>query len=139
MHKDILTAEQLMRARYEAYVKGDIKFIVDTHDSQTAKELDIEETKKWALESKWLSLDILKVELGKESDDTGIVEFVVKFIENGEEKIHHEKSLFLKKNGKWYYSGWLPLQETIVKGKKIKPNETCPCNSGKKYKKCCGK
>lgn len=139
MHKDILTAEQLMRARYEAYVKGDIKFIVDTHDSQTAKELDIEETKKWALESKWLGLDILKVELGKESDDTGIVEFVVKFIENGEEKIHHEKSLFLKKNGKWYYSGWLPLQETIVKGKKIKPNETCPCNSGKKYKKCCGK
>ncbi|MBP6062585.1 MAG: SEC-C domain-containing protein [Fusobacteriaceae bacterium] len=139
MHKDILTAEQLMRARYEAYVKGDIKFIVDTHDSQTAKELDIEETKKWALESKWLGLDILKVELGKESDDTGIVEFVVKFIENGEEKIHHEKSIFLKKNGKWYYSGWLPLQETIVKGKKIKPNETCPCNSGKKYKKCCGK
>lgn len=139
MHKDILTAEQLIRARYEAYVKGDIKFIVDTHDSQTAKELDIEETKKWALESKWLGLDILKVELGKESDDTGIVEFVVKFIENGEEKIHHEKSIFLKKNGKWYYSGWLPLQETIVKGKKIKPNETCPCNSGKKYKKCCGK
>lgn len=139
MHKDILTAEQLMRARYEAYVKGDIKFIVDTHDPQTAEELDIEETKKWALESKWLGLDILKVELGKESDDTGIVEFVVKFIENGEEKIHHEKSLFLKKNGKWYYSGWLPLQETIVKGKKIKPNETCPCNSGKKYKKCCGK
>lgn len=26
------------------------------------------------------------------------------------------------------------------KTEKIKPNETCPkCNSGKKYKKCCGK
>jgi len=25
------------------------------------------------------------------------------------------------------------------KGKKIKPNEPCPCGSGKKYKKCCGK
>jgi preprotein translocase subunit SecA len=24
-------------------------------------------------------------------------------------------------------------------GKKIKPNEPCPCGSGKKYKKCCGK
>ncbi len=24
-------------------------------------------------------------------------------------------------------------------GKKVKPNEKCPCGSGKKYKKCCGK
>ena len=28
---------------------------------------------------------------------------------------------------------------TIVKGAKIYPNDPCPCGSGKKYKKCCGK
>ncbi len=28
---------------------------------------------------------------------------------------------------------------TVVKGKKVGPNEPCPCGSGKKYKKCCGK
>ena len=28
---------------------------------------------------------------------------------------------------------------TIVKGNKIYPNDPCPCGSGKKYKKCCGK
>ncbi|MBQ1272611.1 MAG: SEC-C domain-containing protein, partial [Clostridia bacterium] len=28
---------------------------------------------------------------------------------------------------------------TVVKGKKVGPNELCPCGSGKKYKKCCGK
>ena len=28
---------------------------------------------------------------------------------------------------------------TVVKGNKIYPNEPCPCGSGKKYKKCCGK
>ncbi len=28
---------------------------------------------------------------------------------------------------------------TIVKGKKIYPNDPCPCGSGKKYKKCCGR
>jgi preprotein translocase subunit SecA len=27
---------------------------------------------------------------------------------------------------------------TLVKGKKVGPNEPCPCGSGKKYKKCCG-
>ena len=28
---------------------------------------------------------------------------------------------------------------TIVKDKKAYPNDPCPCGSGKKYKKCCGK
>jgi uncharacterized protein YecA (UPF0149 family) len=28
---------------------------------------------------------------------------------------------------------------TIVKGDKIGRNDPCPCGSGKKYKKCCGK
>ena len=27
---------------------------------------------------------------------------------------------------------------TVVKSKKVGPNEPCPCGSGKKYKKCCG-
>ena len=28
---------------------------------------------------------------------------------------------------------------TIVKGPKIGRNDPCPCGSGKKYKKCCGR
>lgn len=28
---------------------------------------------------------------------------------------------------------------TVVKSKKVYPNDPCPCGSGKKYKKCCGK
>ncbi len=27
----------------------------------------------------------------------------------------------------------------VVKPTKIYPNDPCPCGSGKKYKKCCGK
>ncbi|HHX69069.1 MAG: preprotein translocase subunit SecA [Miniphocaeibacter sp.] len=30
-------------------------------------------------------------------------------------------------------------QVTVVKGKKIGRNDPCPCGSGKKYKKCCGR
>ena len=33
----------------------------------------------------------------------------------------------------------LPVQQPIVKEKKIYPNDPCPCGSGKKYKKCCGR
>ncbi len=31
------------------------------------------------------------------------------------------------------------LSTTVVKEDKIYPNDPCPCGSGKKYKKCCGK
>lgn len=33
----------------------------------------------------------------------------------------------------------MPVQKPIVKEKKVYPNDPCPCGSGKKYKKCCGK
>ncbi|MTI67745.1 MAG: preprotein translocase subunit SecA [Firmicutes bacterium] len=32
-----------------------------------------------------------------------------------------------------------PKQKTVVKGKKVGRNDPCPCGSGKKYKKCCGR
>lgn len=37
------------------------------------------------------------------------------------------------------YGSIYPAQQPIVKEKKIYPNDLCPCQSGKKYKKCCGK
>lgn len=33
----------------------------------------------------------------------------------------------------------IPGTQTIQKSKKIYPNDSCPCGSGKKYKKCCGR
>lgn len=30
-------------------------------------------------------------------------------------------------------------EKTVIKEKKIYPNDPCPCGSGKKYKKCCGR
>ena len=32
-----------------------------------------------------------------------------------------------------------PIQQPIVKEKKVYPNGPCPCGRGKKYKKCCGR
>lgn len=50
---------------------------------------------------------------------------------------------------KWYCNSDLRKQGIIidmisnnipfVKKKKIKRNDSCSCNSGKKYKKCCGR
>ena len=33
----------------------------------------------------------------------------------------------------------VPKQTPVIKEKKIYPNDPCPCGSGKKYKKWCGK
>lgn len=38
-----------------------------------------------------------------------------------------------------FYEFTAPKQIPVVKEKKIYPNDPCPCGSGKKYKKCCGK
>lgn len=32
-----------------------------------------------------------------------------------------------------------PKKIPVVKAEKIYPNDPCPCGSGKKYKKCCGR
>jgi preprotein translocase subunit SecA len=36
-------------------------------------------------------------------------------------------------------SGGPPVQTVKRKSRKVKPNDPCPCGSGKKFKKCCGK
>ena len=38
-----------------------------------------------------------------------------------------------------YVEGEKGRQQSVVKPKKIYPNDPCPCGSGKKYKKCCGR
>lgn len=40
-------------------------------------------------------------------------------------------------NDYWYED--VPKKQPVIKDKKIYPNDPCPCGSGKKYKKCCGK
>lgn len=54
-------------------------------------------------------------------------------------------SLVNNNTRKWANRGFTPVempevkQEPIVKEKTVGRNEPCPCESGKKYKKCCGK
>ena len=53
---------------------------------------------------------------------------------------HHEIAGFKKFNGEWKYVAGNIITETVKRdGEKIGRNDPCPCGSGKKYKKCCGK
>lgn len=134
-------AEKLMRARYSAFVCGEIDYIEKTHVEGT-KDFDKVEATNWAKNSEWLGLEIVKTEKGQAKDATGVVEFKAKFKDKESDKvlIHHEVARFVNSNGTWAYKegeivGLQPITRTEPK---IGRNDPCHCGSGKKYKKCCG-
>ena len=102
----------------------------------TAGNIPINDIPKIAENADWDSLEILNTTKGGEKDDEGTVEFVAKYDLNGEDKIHHENSLFKKQDGAWYFYDVIKRQP-IVKEAEPGRNDPCPCGSGKKYKKCC--
>lgn len=136
---EIKTAEELMRARYHAYETYDMEFIKESHDPDNTEGIDWAECEKWARESQWLGLEIISTTKGGEDDKDGIVEFKATYIENGKTIVHHERSYFVKRNGVWFYQKWLPITSTRINENRVGRNDPCPCGSGKKYKKCCGK
>ena len=135
------TAEALMRARYSAYVEGAIDFLGDSLHPGHRADWDRDATRRWAEQSRWLGLEIRNIEAGAEQDEEGRVEFLARFEEQGNERLHHENSLFRRHDGRWHYvSGDLPKPRTLRHAEpRVGRNDPCPCGSGKKYKKCCGR
>ena len=136
------TAEALMRARYTSYVKQEIDFIINScEEGEKIAEIDRKATEDWAKNSTWHGLKILRTEKGGENDEEGIVEFEATYTDKGGLRdVHHEVGYFKKVNGEWLYSVGSVKPMTVVReGAKIGRNDPCPCGSGKKYKKCCGR
>jgi len=134
------TAAGLMRARYSSYTTGDIDFIIETTHPDHRDDMDVKEITSWSEQSNWKGLEIVDTSEGTERDDWGMVEFKAKFELGGNELSHHERSEFVKVDGKWYFLDGNPVTETYQRqGPKVGRNDPCSCGSGKKYKKCCGK
>ncbi|MEQ8389543.1 MAG: YchJ family protein [Thalassospira sp.] len=144
------TAEKLMRSRYSAFVVRDGAYLLATlakekHDSFDAESIKHDQTR-------WSGLEIVECVAGGLLDQSGKVEFIARFIEDGQQGQLHESSNFERRGGKWYYvDGVFPdgTAKTVEKtDKRNEPssdkvtktgrNDPCPCGSGKKFKKCCG-
>ena len=92
-----LTAEQLMRSRYSAYVVNNAVYLLATTHSTTRGNYTKEEIEKWASSNQWIGLEIIEV-----AENT--VSFKAHFLdESRAEQVHYEESTFVKENGKWYY------------------------------------
>lgn len=130
-----------MRSRYTAYVVGDIDYLLATHDPETVAETDREGLEQWSRSAVWHGLVILATERGAADDDEGVVEFAAKYSSEGVMRTHSERSRFRKRRGRWLYvDGEMGKATPVVRGAaKTGRNDPCPCGSGKKYKKCCGR
>ncbi len=139
--KKAATPEELMRARYSAYAKAEIDFIVDSTHPEQRESNDREELRKWSVNSEWLGLEIHNTEQGGPDDPVGFVDFTATYADRGIRMEHHEYSEFRREKGEWYfYDGKIVGQAPFVRSEpKIGRNDPCPCGSGKKFKKCCGK
>ncbi len=136
------TPESLMRARYSAYVKGEVDFIIDSTHADTRAENDRKEIENWSKSAEWISLQILNTGAGTEDpENTGFVEFIASYGDRGIKLEHHELAEFRKVKDEWFfYDGKLVAQRPFVRmDPKVGRNDPCPCGSGKKFKKCCGK
>jgi len=129
-----------MRSRYTAFSEGNWGHIKRTYarEMQDAFDRSMAESPPGNVE--WLGLDILGVSEGSEHDDTGIVEFAARFRKDGVLRIHREKSNFCRENGEWIYvDGEVRVEQVPDSPGKTGRNDPCPCGSGLKFKKCCGR
>nr|WP_313091356.1 YchJ family protein [Moraxella sp. CTOTU48268] len=147
------TAEQLMRARYGAFVLQHVEYIFATTAPFQQPLLDTKAISDWAQQTDWAGLEVINhlAKLGKRHAQ---VEFKAYFhlpasavhsagldlavLDNkglDSKDVHHELSTFVNipnhGNSRWYF-----LDPTVVMS--VTQKQPCPCGSGEKYKRCCG-
>lgn len=129
------TSLLLMRSRYTAYCLKNIDYLFNTQHPSHRQANSYNLITATANSLKWLGLTILNTEAGQTGDDTGVVEFVAVFYQEGKSTAQlHERSHFIKEQGKWFYTNGDMLPPVLPK-----KNEPCWCHSGKKFKQCHGK
>jgi SEC-C motif-containing protein len=97
------TAEALMRSRYTAYARGEIEYLVETHDPATRGALDRDSIATWSRDTEWLGLEIVATEYGGATDARGVVEFIARGTTSGKPFTQRERSRFRKLAGRWVY------------------------------------
>ena len=92
------TAEQLMRSRYSAFAVGDPAYLLDTwHPSTRPPSLELDPTVRWT------GLDVLATTDGGLLAAEGTVEFRAHYVVHGTAGAQHERSRFLREQGRWRY------------------------------------
>jgi len=126
--------EQLMRSRYSAYCHHDknpqcYHYIVQTYHSKVRAEHSVTEITSFAKAVRFIGLKILA--------DTGLnstqVHFIASYLIGDKLELLDEVSDFELEQDRWMYCSGLLTEHPVVR---LSRNDTCPCGSGIKFKKC---
>jgi SEC-C motif domain protein len=94
----------LMRSRYSAFVEGRVDYIAKTMRDWACLDFNEESTKQFCEQASWLGLEIIDYKYDKGAAE-GQVEFVARYHFDDSEEVDsiHERSLFKRVNGLWFY------------------------------------
>lgn len=92
------TAEQLMRSRYSAYAVGRLDHVFRSWHPRTRPD-EIEPSPGLT----WTGLTIVHTVGGQPTDDEGVVEFDARYRTTIGSGVHHERSRFRRRAGRWVY------------------------------------
>lgn len=138
------SAQTLMRSRYTAYVLGHYEWLLESTHPDYRDGISVEKLAEQGREVTWLRLEICRCEddvpAGAEGQYYDVVEFCAYYELEGIPRQLPERSFFSRVDGKIYYVDGVPLRRQAYRRPeaKVGRNESCPCGSGRKYKKCCG-
>ncbi len=122
-------AERLMRSRYTAFSQRRMDYIAASwHPDFRPPDLEADDALRW------LGLSVIDVKPGATEAQ---VEFEARYLANGKLDAIHERSDFRFDQGRWWYTCGEQLPPTSEPRKPAR-NESCPCGSGIKFKRCCG-
>ena len=92
------TAEQLMRSRYTAHVRGHADHLFRTwHPATRPPDVRLDPGVTW------LGLEVVRTEAGGPDDPTGVVAFVARYRDPGGDRVLAETSRFERRAGRWFY------------------------------------
>ncbi|NKY17760.1 preprotein translocase [Tsukamurella spumae] len=87
-----------MRSRFAAYRDGDAAWLLSSwHPSTRPADLDLDE------DVRWRGLQIVDTVDGGATDESGVVEFRATCLVDGELGVLHERSRFVREDGRWLY------------------------------------
>lgn len=126
------TPEQLMRSRFSAFFLGNYTDYLFA----TWHPVHCPVTTAAELAGDSVQWQKLEVRASSQHGNSGEVTFCAWFRDASGLHPYVERSEFVREQGRWLYTTGEVLP--YVRKARVKPNDPCPCGSGKKYKKCCG-
>ena len=128
--------EALMRSRYTAFTQARVDYLKQTMRGKPLENFDEVSTALWAKQVKWISLKVIDSYLDDKDENSGYVEFIASYRDQGKKLAIHELSKFQRFEGLWFYTEG--RQPKANRNPKISRNAPCYCGSQKKYKNCHG-